>query len=207
MSARQASRLLVHLYPASWRARYGEELAALIVESSGGGRVPWRMRADVALAAGRERLRSAGLSRGGAPAERARGGTLLVLCAWALVVVAGMIVQKFSEHWQAVTPAASRSLPSGAFDGLVVAAALGSLLVLAGIVATLPSLVTFLRAGGWPAIHRRVVTAALLTAVAVAATAGLISWSHGLTVAQRNGHDLGYEIGAGSWALLLVTCL
>ena len=34
----------------------------------------WRVRADVALGAGRERLRAAGLMGDGGPAERVRGG-------------------------------------------------------------------------------------------------------------------------------------
>jgi hypothetical protein len=41
VSGSRASGLL-RLYPAAWRARYGEELQALLVESSAGGRVPWR---------------------------------------------------------------------------------------------------------------------------------------------------------------------
>lgn len=207
MSGSRTSGRLLALYPPVWRARYGEELEALIVESSGGQGVPWRVRADVALAGGRERLRAAGLSGDGAPSERVRGGVLLTLCAWALFVVAGMGVQKFSEHWQDATPAASRALPSTAFDALVVAALCGIVLVLAGIAATLPSVAAFLRGGGWRAIRRRVVTAALLTGVEVTATIGLVVWAHGLTGPQRNGHDVAYAIAFLCLALLAAACL
>jgi hypothetical protein len=200
--------LLLRVYPPAWRARYGEELAALIVESSGGDRVPWRTRADVVLAGGRERLHESGLTGDGAPpGVRACAGSLLALCAWVLFVVAGSGVAKFAEHWQDATPAASRGLPSGAFQGLMVAAAVGSGLVLAGIAATLPSLVVFLRGGGWPLIRRNIVIAVSLTGVAAAAVFPLAAWAHQLTSLQRNGHDLGYGIAFIAWALLVAGCL
>jgi hypothetical protein len=202
VSGSRASGLL-RLYPAAWRARYGEELQALLVESSAGGRVPWRARLDVALAGGRERLRAAGLAGDGLPPhERARSGSLLVLCAWALFVVGGAGVQKFSEHWQGATPAAGRGVPSGAFLALVVTAAIGSVLVLAGVASAAPSLLAFLRGGGWPAIRGRVLTAAFLSCLTVAAMAPLVGWAHVLTVRQRNGLDLGYGIAFGFWVAL-----
>ncbi|HZT14544.1 MAG TPA: hypothetical protein VFA19_01225 [Gaiellaceae bacterium] len=204
MSSERTSRLLLRLYPAPWRARYGEELAALIVETSA-GRVPWRTRVDVALGALRERLRAA--AGGGAAPERARGGALLVLAAWALFVVGGSGVQKVSEHWQAATPVGSRGVPAAAFDVLVVAAAAGSALVLAGIGAALPSLLAFLRAGGWASIRRRILVAGALTALLVPATAGLAAWAHTLNVQQRNGHDLFYGGIFLAWVLLAVCCL
>jgi hypothetical protein len=207
MSRPTATGFLLRLYPSWWRARYGEELQALIVESSGGPRVRWRIRLDVALAAGRERLHAAGLSRDNRPEERALGGALLVLVAWTLFVVAGAVVQRFSEHWPATTPADSRGLPSGAFTGLVIAAGAGSVLVLAGLVVVTPSLVRFLRSGGWPTIRRPVVVAALLTGVALAGTVGLVVWAQGLTAPQRNGHDLPYGIAFVAWGVLCAACL
>lgn len=206
MSPDRTSRLLLRLYPAGWRARYGEELEALIFDSNG-RRVPWRVRVDVAKAAGCERLRGAGLAGDGSPGERMRAGSLLVLCAWALFVVAGCGVQKFSEHWQDVTPSAARALPAGAFEVLVLTAAIGSALVLAGIAATLPSVVRFLRDGGWLLVRRRIGVAALMSVVAVPVTVALIVWARGLTPLQRNGNDLGYGILFSVWALLLVVCL
>lgn len=202
MSASRTSRLLLRCYPPAWQARYGEELEALIVESSGGERVPWRVGFDVVLAGGRERLRTTWPGNGAAPSERARGGALLVLCAWTLFVVAGAGAQKASEHWQAVTPAASRDLPATALDVLVVMATGAGVLVAIGITATLPALATFLRGGGWPAIRRRVLVAALLSGAAIAATVALVIWAHGLTDRQRAGHDTAYEIAFLAWALL-----
>jgi hypothetical protein len=130
-----------------------------------------------------------------------------VLSAWALFVLAGTAVQKLSEHWQAATPAADRGLPSAAFLTLVLSAVVGSALVLAGIAAATPSLLAFLRGGGWPAIRRRVVTAALVTGAAVAATGALLGWAHTLDAAQRNGHDVGYALAAAAVGILLAASL
>jgi hypothetical protein len=207
VSASRICALLLRMYPSAWRERYGEELEDLIVEASDGERVPWRMRADVALGAGRERLRAAGLVGGGGPGERVRGGLLLVLCAWALFVVAGVGVQKFSEHWQDATPAGSRALAAVGFDALVIAAVCGSMLVAAGIGLAIAQVATFLRVGGWPALRRRVVTAVLLTGVAIAATIALVIWAHGLTGRQRDGHDSAYAMAFVTWALLAAASL
>ena len=207
MNASRTSRLLLRYYPSAWRERYGEELQSLIVECSDGDRVPWRMRRDVMRAGVGERLRATGLSGDGAPAERVRDGLLLVLYAWALLVVGGLGVQKFSEHWREATPAGSRALPSDAFGVLVVVAIGGALLVLAGIGAAAPALAAFVREGGWVKVRRRVISAALLTAVAVAGTVGLVIWAGGLTPGQRNGHDTAYAIAFVVWVLLAVGCL
>lgn len=198
--ARTAGRLL-RLYPPSWRARYGEELEALIVDMSAGRRVPWHVRADVAGAGGRERLRGLGLAGNGSPQARARGGAALVLWAWALFVLAGAIVGKTSEHWDASLPG-SHALASGAFDGLLGVAVVAGVLVLVGIGLTLGALIGFLRAGGWPQIRPAVIVAGLMTALLVAVTVALVLWAHGLTPRDRQGHDTGYAIAFLAWAAL-----
>ena len=206
MSPERTSGLLLRLYPAGWRARYGEELEALILEASG-RRVPWRVRLDVAFAAGRERLLGAGLVGDRPPVERMRGGALLVLCAWALFVVAGVLVQKVSEHWQAATPAGSRGLPAGAFEALVAGAIVGSALVTAGVVVALPSLARLLRSGGWRPVRRHLVVAVGLSLGALPASVGVVVWAQGLSAGARNGGDVAYETAVVFWSLLLVACL
>jgi hypothetical protein len=201
MSAARTAARLLRLYPSSWRARYGEELHTLILDMSGGRRVPWRIRADVAGAGAGERLRAAGLG-GDSPDGRVRGGAGLVLWAWALFVVAGAVVQKTSEHWRQALPAGSHTAATLAFGGLVVVAVVAAALVAAGIALTLPALVGFLRAGGWPRIRRPVTVAGTVTVIFLAATAGLVVWAHGLTPSQRQGHDGAYAIAAVAWALL-----
>lgn len=208
MSAARTSARLVRCYPRAWRDRYGPELEALIVESSGGERVSWATRIDVVAGGGRERLRAGGLATGGVPpAERVRAGALVVLCAWAVFVVAGAAVQKLSEQWQDAIPAARRALASGAFHGLVLGALVASVLVLVGIAAALPAVVAFLRAGGWPAIRRRVAVATGLTVVTAVGTAALVVWAHALPARARNGHDLAYGIAASGCALAVVGSL
>lgn len=208
MSAARTRGLLLRCYPPAWRARYGDELEELIVESSRGRRAPVRIWSNVALAGWRERLRASGLTGDDVPpGERSRAGTLLVLCAWALFVIGGMIVQKASEHWQSATPASSQGLPAGAFDALVVAAALGSVLVLAGVACVCPSLVAFMRGGGWREIRGVVLRASLVTVPTVAVTVALLVWAHRLSSEQRNGHDSAYLLGFGAWGLLIVACL
>lgn len=207
MSASRISGLLLRLYPPGWRERYGEEMQALIVESIDGKRVPWRVRLDVALAGGRERLRSAGLDSEGAPDHQVRGGVLLVLCAWSLFLVGGVGVQKFSEHWQDATPAASRALPTDALTTLATLAGCAGLLVLVGIGCTLPALTAFARAGGWAAVRRRFLSAALLTGLTIAAIGALVVWAHGLSATQRSGHDAAYASLFVACALLGIACL
>jgi hypothetical protein len=196
---RTAARLL-RLYPPSWRLRYGDELETLILDMSGGGRVPWRIRADVAATGGRERLRAAGLG-GDSPDARVRGGASLVLWAWALFVVAGAIVQKTSEHWQQALPAGSHTAATVAFGSLIGVAVAAAVLVVAGIALTLPALTRFAGAGGWAQIRRPVTRAVAITAGFVVATVGLVAWAHGLSPRDRQGHDTAYTLVATVWAL------
>jgi hypothetical protein len=208
MTEARVRRALLRLYPTRWRARYGDELDELMREASSGRRLPWRIWKNVALAGGRERLRASGLVGDALPpGERSRAGTLLVLCAWSLFVVAGVSVQKISEHWQGATPSSSRALPAAALDVLVAAAVVGSAATLLGIACALPALRVLLAAGRRHELRRPIRRAAGLTLVAGLATVGLVSWAHGLSARQRNGHDLLYGLGALAWALLAMACL
>jgi hypothetical protein len=202
MTERQARRLLL-LYPRAWRARYGEELIALLSQIGEGGQIPSRMRRDVVRAGLHERVRASGFGSGVPPAARARSGALLVLCAWMLFAVAGVRVQKFSEHWQGATPQSARGVPAIAFHVLEGAAALGGVLVLAGIALAL----AYLRSGGWLVVRRAVVRASALTAVAIGATAALAVWAQQLDTAQRNGASSAYSGAFVLCALLLVGAL
>ena len=203
MSARRRTARLLRLYPSDWRARYGDELESLILETSG-GRVPWGTRIDVARSAGRERLACAGLTGDRQPADRMRGATLLVLCAWAVFVVAGLTVQRLAEHWPDATPAAERDVPGAAFDTLVAVAGIGSVLVIAGVVAALPAARRFLRAGRWGEVRRHLLAAALLTCAAALATAGVVAWTSHDTASSTGALDV--AIGA-AYAVVIVACI
>ena len=127
---------------------------------------------------------------------------LLVLSSWAAFVVAGLVFAKTAEHWQALTPKPDRGVPATAYDGVLLAAELGTLAVLLGIVLTARPLVAFLRSGGWKRIHLAVVRAFGSTGLTLAALTGLVAWAHHLTNAQRNGGE-----GLYSAAFLVVVLL
>ena len=81
------------------------------------------------------------------------------------------------------------------------------MLVLAGIALTIPSLIGFLRTGGWPKIRAWILTAAALTTALVAATVAIAAWAHGLTPHARNGHDALYATAFLIWAALAAITL
>jgi hypothetical protein len=148
---------------------------------------------DVVRAGLAQRLRSIGLVGDEVPPEqRLRAGLLLVLSAWAGFAVAGLAFAKNAEHWQAVTPRPDQGVPAAAYDGVVLAAGLGTLAVLLGIALTALPLVAFLRGGGWQLIHRSVLRAACATGLTAAVLLGVVYWAHGLTSGQRNGGDVLY---------------
>lgn len=208
MSPRESAGHWLRFYPRTWRERYGEELQELILATSGEGPLPWRVRADLLRAGARERLRGIGFGGGGiAPARRARAGVLLVLCAWALMIVGGAIMQRFSENWREVTPAIDQGLPRGAYAALTAAALLAGLCVLAGIALVLPRFLALLRSGGWSDLRALMGRALEATALAVLATLAVYLWSRQLDAAQRNGHDLAYAIGFLVWGAAGVICL
>jgi hypothetical protein len=146
-------RLLLLAYPRRWRERYADELLALLEAEP----LTWRVRANVAAAGLRERLRSPG------PPQ------LTVLWGWSLFVVGGMAFQKTSEHWQVAVPAGVRTVPTIAFDVVQAAAAIGSAAVLVGVGLALPAFVRDVRGGGWPAVRRPILVAAAATVFAAGA--------------------------------------
>ena len=193
---------LLRWYPAAWRERYGDELASLIEAESDGGRVSLRVTVNVIAAGSAQRLRSSGLAGDEVPPERRiRTGVLLVLSSWAAFVVAGLGFAKSAEHWQAISPQPDHGVPAAAYDGVLLAATLGTFAVLLGIVLTARPLVAFLSAGGWQQIHRPVLRALGSTGLTVVVLVGVAAWAHHLTNGQRNGGDLLY--GAAFLALVL----
>jgi len=196
---------LVRWYPASWRARYGDEFEALMSDSLGGRPPTPRFRLSIAWAGLRERAHDAGLAGdGAAPAERVRGASLVILCAWTSFVVGGMAFSKTSEHFVVAVPPPARPLSTGAFDAVQGLAAVGGLLVVGGAVLVLPAFVRFLGAGGWPSIRRRVGWAAAATVVSAAAIVPVAVVAHRLDVAQRNGADWRYSVVVLAVAAIVV---
>jgi hypothetical protein len=189
---------LLRWYPARWRARYGDEFLAMIDDELGGRRPEMRYRLSIARSGLNERLRDAGLAGNSVPpSEQVRGGALTVLCAFALFVVPGVAFAKISEHWDQSFQRGSRHLPAVSFNLLAsLAGACGVAVALAAL-ALLPAFVKFVRAGGWPAIRRRVKWAVIATLATAAVVGGLAVWASHLTNHQRN-------TGFGWYQLLFV---
>ena len=201
-------RGLLRLYPRAWRARYGDELTDLILQASGSRGPCLRLTADVALAGIRERLRAIGsLGNDLTPGDRTQSGVLLVMWSWMLFVLGGIGVQKAAEHWKAAVPTAKAGVPEVAFGVLLVVAAIGSVLVLAGITCGARALAPFLRAGGWKHIRRPIYRASAITGLTVTGLLALSIWAHNLSLAQRNGHNSAYSAAVLIWALLFAGCL
>ena len=186
---------MVRWYPAAWRERYGDEMAALIEDQLGDQTPTLRFRLSIARAGLRERaIGSAIVGRSAAPSERARTGALIVLGAWSAFVIAGASFSKLAEHFSVVVPAPHRALPWTAFQVVQIAALIAASLFAVGIVMALPAVSRFLRAGGWSTVSRSVLRSAVLGGAAAASTIGLAVWAHAISSAQRNGTDPGYGV-------------
>jgi hypothetical protein len=199
---------LLRWYPPSWRARYGDELAALLEDTHGTNAVPFRQRCAIAWAGTAERARAAGLlGDSGGPNERLRAGSILVLCAWGLFMVAGGIYAKFTDNWFAMTPALHRELPQASYATVQWAGVVGVVLVLTGAALVVPAFVRLLRQGGWASLRRPLLRALTVGAGAIALTAGLVVWAHQINAHDRNGRLLAYGIVFVVWGLVVIAAV
>jgi hypothetical protein len=210
MSTGAMNRSMLQWYPARWRARYGDELTAMIEDDLGGRPPTVRYRWAIVRSGLNEQLREAGvMGNSVSPPERVRGGALTVLCAFALFVIPGVGFAKISEHWDQSIHRGSRHLPAASFNTLGSIAVACGVAVLVATVALLPPFVQFVRAGGWGAIRRRVgwaVTASLVTAIA---GGGLVVWARHISNHQRNAgfgwYQLMFVIVATLFAVTVAT--
>jgi hypothetical protein len=196
-------------YPRSWRARYGEELAALLNDEYD-GHLPTLVHLGLVTGGLRQRARQSGLTGDSAPAaERVRAGALLVLAAWVAFVIAGAGFAKFSEHFDEALPhsMASHRLADFAFTVLQTVAGVASILVVVGALLAVPAFVRYLRADGWPSVRGHFLRALASTGLTVAVTVPLVVWAHHLTPHQRNGGLHLYGILFLIWAALIVMTL
>jgi hypothetical protein len=196
MSSRRSDGFgLLAWYPPAWRERYGDEFGALMEDTLGDGPPTPRFRLSVAWAGLRERGHESGVIGSTIPATaRTRSGSLLVLCAWAVFVVAGSSFAKLAEGFRKTVPAGTRALSSDAYRTVIVVGVIGSLLVLSGIVIALPTFLRFLRVGGWHSIRGHVLRAVAATIVAIMAMVALVAVARTLTPAQRGGELLYHPV-------------
>jgi hypothetical protein len=199
---------LLRWYPAAWRARYGDEMAALLEDTHGGHAVPWRERLALARAGSVERARSAGLVGDAAgPDDRLRAGSLLILCAWALYLVAGSVFAKFTDQWVGTTPPSERWLPSDGITAVQWAAGVGAALVVAAALVVGPAFIRLVRHESWGSVRRPILRAVLAGAVAAALTVGILVWSHQLSPHDRNGGLVAYGVLFVVWGVAMAAAL
>jgi hypothetical protein len=186
---------LLRWYPPAWRDRYGPELVVLMEDTYGTGKPPLRSRLGIMRAGLIEHFGEFGFRSGGNTAEgRVESGSRLVLCAWALFVIAGIGFAKFAEHWDAVTPPNDQRLPGDAFNIVQWAAVVGALVVMAAAAVAAPSLVRLLRRGGWPSIRRPIRLVVAVSSTTLLVGIGVVVWAGRLTPDQRNGGSVPYEL-------------
>jgi hypothetical protein len=196
-------------YPRSWRARYGDELIALL-DDEYGSHLPPLVRLSLVTGGLRQRARRSGLTGDSAPAaDSIRAGTLVVLSAWTAFVIAGVSFAKFSEHFDEALPhrTGAHRVPDLAFTVLESVAGVATVLVVAGALLAIPALVRFLRTGGWTSVRSHTLRALACTVLMVATTVPLLLWAHHLTQHQRNGGIHWYGALFLMWAGLIVITL
>jgi hypothetical protein len=208
MSERDRFESMIRWYPASWRARYAEELTTLLHDAHGTSKVPLGVRLSLARRGSIERARASGLFGNSLEGPNlTRAGSLLVLWGWALFMVAGAIVAKIGEHWESAIPAAHRSLPRVAFGVVQLAGGLGGLIVLIAAAISLPGFLELLRARKWLEIRRPVIRSMVAGVTAIIATVAIVIWSHHLSPHQRNGGFLFHGLVFVLWSLSIVIAL
>jgi hypothetical protein len=182
-------RRLLRWYPSAWRARYGDELVALMEDSDESLRgIPVRDRLDVIRAGLAERARAIRMfGSSPSPSERVRDGSVLVLCGWALFLIAGGGFAKFTDRWEAGTPVATRTLAGAGFDAAAAAGIAGCALVLMAAVLVGPSFLRLIRQGGWERVRRPMVLAVVVLTLALTLVAAMAEWAHHLGATERNG--------------------
>jgi hypothetical protein len=196
-------------YPPSWRARYGDELIALL-DDEFGSRLPARVRLGLVTGGLRQRASRSGLTGDSAPAaDGVRAGALVVLTAWAAFVIAGASFAKFSEHFDEALPHSSgaHTVPDLSFTLLQTVAGVAGILVVAGTLLAVPSSVRFLRTGGWTAVRSHTLRAVACSALTAAATVPLLLWAHHLSPHQRNDGIHWYGALFLFWGALIVITL
>ena len=156
---------LLRWYPRAWREQYGEELLALIQDTVDEGRPAWRVRLGVIWGGLRERAHQATHPSKARAALISRRTDLV--SGWLIIVVIGLVFAYLPLQFSISPPTARAWQVTAALYALAAVAAFMCAVVLAGGLTALPSVIRFLRAGGWPKIRRRVACAAGATGPAV----------------------------------------
>ncbi|HEY5196955.1 MAG TPA: hypothetical protein VIJ51_08000 [Solirubrobacteraceae bacterium] len=200
---RRAGRL-VRCYPATWRARYGEEFAQLLIDDMSDRPRSWRRTADVVRSGTLARLTSAGLAGGALePDAQIRAGLAGLGFALAGFLVLGIAIwSQLTIGWQWSAPAA----PATTVAMVVMSGAVACFLVLFAA-AGIPIIWTLVRIARRRELHR--VARPLLTAAGgtVVLVVGSRHFGHGWpgTGGRPWAHSglVPGSLGAFSWASTL----
>jgi hypothetical protein len=196
-------------YPRSWRARYGDELTALLDEGYG-ATLSLNTRLSLLTGGLHQRARQSGLVGDSVQAaDGIRAGALVVLAAWTAFMIAGASFAKFSEHFDQDLPHSSGAhrAPDLAFTLLQTVAGVAGFLVVAGALLAFPSFVRYLRSGGWSSVRGHFIRALICTVLASGVLLPLSLWGHHLTAQQRNSGLHWYGVLFLLWAALVVATL
>jgi hypothetical protein len=130
---RRVARLL-RWYPRSWRARYGEEFAELLLADVDEQPRSWRRATDVAVNGVLARCTSAGLtSHELPPLEQVRCGVATLCCALAAFMTVGVaMLAQLATGWQWATPRSGSAVAGSV--AMSIAAACLALIALTGAV-------------------------------------------------------------------------
>jgi hypothetical protein len=198
---------LMRWYPTSWRARYGDELVALLEDTYGDKKLSFAHRLGIIWGGLFEHLHEFGHHHDSrAPRENVRAGSLVVLWGWTMLIVAGSAFAKVTEHWNLATPRPDRQLPTSAYNVIQIAACFGAVVVMLAAAIVIPAVVRFIYSGGWAEIRRPVQNAMTASATTILLTVAMMIWSHHLGAAQRNT-GLGAHLVGSVWAFLVVTTI
>lgn len=205
MKRRDDLRRLLRWYPASWRARYGDEFLALVEDRLHETPLTLRLRSSIAVAGVRERCYGSGLiGARSAPLTQRRTGSLMVLVAWSIMIIGGASLAKMAEHFAAVLPTSSRSTATLAYGAVGVAGIVGTAFVLLGAIVALPGFLRLLRSDGWSQVRQKFSKSLISSAVLIVAVIGMAAWAHQLNVSQRNGGDGLYSAAFMVFAAVVV---
>ncbi len=195
---------LLHLYPATWRERYGEEFAALLDDCQ----LPPLYVLDIVRGALDARLHEAQLTGRILPMmNRTRRAEITIFCAWIAFVVAGLAFQRMSEYDDFQNAGATYPAIGVSFFAIQAGAAIALLAVLVGGVPI--ALFAFTRA-----LEQRRYGVALLFGVPVLAFAALavyikiVSGISGVTSQDASGPTtLGKELFLGLIVLFALAAI
>jgi hypothetical protein len=132
---------------------------------------------------------------------------LVVLCGWALFVIAGSGFAKYAEHWDLVTPRHDRPIPSAAFLAVQAAAAAGVVVFSVAVLIALPALVHLIRERGWGAVRTPLRVTIVTSGIALVATVSIIVWSHHSASPPLNNGLWPDKIAGMAWVVVVVAAI